>query len=575
MAAASGPRIKKDSSIFSFDYNSAKFSKDPISIREHGLSNWYCVQGGTIRYSAVYPYTRIYENLNGVVTLKAITAGTPDSGSFLGVQNAFYFSNKAIYLVNEGFNNAIVPSTLASTTFYAYSNRGGDSILSFYAVHRDASVDIYINTANGINEVAPTANLTASKGTVASYTATPDVSDIYIQSDYPIIVSMRETSGDAFVLSPCATKVWFRDNGSLRTRNLLGQAVALRVFNYIQDENGCQAVEIADGAGTDALQGLGDEYLSDIYSYGNVLSDYTIVSASDNTVVDVEYYSGGQWNLLEQHTIPTSNTDISRDGSAGPGVTATNLFGTAANFASGANLWKFTGNVPFYIGVNLNGDDEETLLGWMKDTPERKTRGAPERITIPDLFGGSKITPVNFTSFERPLSIDSESRYFLAETPYTTGTTAVTWNIWVSGVSGSDFNYFLHNNSADTTIAQSHMCIGMYSTGELFGCFDGQYVDMTSDISISPVISRMATLVWDGTNQYFYVNGELKASKALSQANFNANLDSVTGIGASQTLTGRRFNGRIRKVDCYSEALSKSEIQKLYRAQFLRQFYNN
>ena len=60
-----------------------------------------------------------------------------------------------------------------------------------------------------------------------------------------------------------------------------------------------------------------------------------------------------------------------RDGTNGFGVWATTTDGTASNFASGANIWKFEGTEPFVLVLNDTFDDEETLLGFSSERSQR------------------------------------------------------------------------------------------------------------------------------------------------------------------------------------------------------------
>ena len=93
-----------------------------------------------------------------------------------------------------------------------------------------------------------------------------------------------------------------------------------------------------------------------------------IVAPYANTTVTVSYWNGSAWVVLETHNFSGTQLNpaqVQRDGSAGVGVTATNINGSAASFVSGATgPWKWVGNNPFYVGINDTADDEFSMLGW-------------------------------------------------------------------------------------------------------------------------------------------------------------------------------------------------------------------
>jgi hypothetical protein len=141
-------------------------------------------------------------------------------------------------------------------------------------------------------------------------------------------------------------------------------------------------VETDDGSGSDMKQGIPLEYLSNTYSYGESLSDYALIAPYPNTIIRVSYWNGTSWVLGEQHNlngVAIESPDIAyRSGTSGFGVNltffgnASELSGTAANFAGGANLWKFEGNNPFALFINDSTDDETEVLGFSSSFTERQ-----------------------------------------------------------------------------------------------------------------------------------------------------------------------------------------------------------
>lgn len=139
-------------------------------------------------------------------------------------------------------------------------------------------------------------------------------------------------------------------------------------------------VETADGGGNDMKQGIPLEYLTDTYSFGSTLSDYSIIAPYSNTTVNVSYWNGSSWILGESHVFEISDIENpliqSRSGDTGFGISAqepftASLSGTSIDFASGANLWKFESNNPVAIFVNDSSDDETELLGFSSSLTER------------------------------------------------------------------------------------------------------------------------------------------------------------------------------------------------------------
>ena len=116
-------------------------------------------------------------------------------------------------------------------------------------------------------------------------------------------------------------------------------------------------LEAGDGAGSDASQGLGEEFLSNTFSWGDALKDYNIVARDADTVVTVSYWntSDNDWVVQEYHYMNANNM-VARNGNDGPGTDGASGdqdgASTVSPFAGGANLWKFESNNPILVRVN-------------------------------------------------------------------------------------------------------------------------------------------------------------------------------------------------------------------------------
>ena len=167
-------------------------------------------------------------------------------------------------------------------------------------------------------------------------------------------------------------------------------------------------------------------------------------------------------------------------------------------------------------------------------------------------------------------------------------------NVQGSGWGGSKFGGSLkfdgvddyvnagNNASLDITVATVSMWFNANVTGDslmgrgfdkwrmygnpmhIYNNRDGAYSSWTTNWSYS--INIWYHLVWvnSGSNEYLYINGELKDSRAVSGV-----LSSTTDLilGAYST-TGDFFNGSIDEVRVYNRALSAEEVRLSYEQPF-------
>jgi hypothetical protein len=365
------------------------------------------------------------------------------------------------------------------------------------------------------------------------------------------------------------------DLGKISANSLTGEHKAIKVNATVM------AITIADGAGGDCAQGLGLAFLSTNYSWGNALSDYVIVAPYDNTSINVSYWSGTAWITWDTHTLTGGSTlnpsYAARDGTQGPGVAATSISGGATYMASGATLWKWTGNNPFYLGLNDSADDELSMLGWTSSNNayvlgynnlwyDNSTTGLTASPTNGVTYNSGNNGYFNF-DYTRSQSMafpSSSALQFLGRSVYTLEawvypTRNPGLNNWTgifnresdTGTGRDGYNLYL-NGSAGSTV---------YWVTERFTT--GTYINVTGTLDQSVVVNNWQHIVgvYDGTTLYLYRNGVL--------LNSTESTGSITN--ATQTLQiGRRdsnyFGGRISNTKIYNRALTTAEVTQNFNA---------
>jgi hypothetical protein len=75
-----------------------------------------------------------------------------------------------------------------------------------------------------------------------------------------------------------------------------------------------------------------------------------------------------------------------------------------------------------------------------------------------------------------------------------------------------------------------------------------------------------ATLVADGRNYYYYLNGDLFRSGSFASYLRSNNGDPISIIGCDRTLIQRYFNGLVDNLRIYNRRLSEHEIKVIYNA---------
>jgi len=577
-----GPKTETDSLVFALDARNAKTYGEIPGITDHGISDWYCFITGTVTYSAIYPNTEIIEidgsgNEVGIVT----TGSDPQRGTFSTTAGRRYYGTKAVHLLQTTASDdqhELAPVSFAGTYFAHYWNRNSPTTYYAYAPFEDVTLEFFDNNAvGGVTGIA-TATHNISQGLTTSFQSTAVSTWQFFKADKPIIMTAGGTGWDKTILAPATQYNYKRRNANSVTIN---NTTPSNIGNNITYDTSLPVatVEIADGAGGDCTQGIGYEYLSDTYSWGDVLSDYQIVAPYADTTVTVSYWDSGtsSWVVGETHSLSgtqTSPAAVDRDGTNGFGVDGSTISGLAANLASGANLWKFEGTQPFALIINDNSDDEERLLGWMSNTATRTTSNSDNQIL--DLSGNSNdgsitnFSDYNNVSLNRYITFDGVDDYSLISLNNPSGD-------WIHSI---EFWMNMNQNQSAISARQDPFQIGTPSTSRYSAVdisnnnfnwyFYSNDCRVTTNLFVANTWYHIGlTYIGGGAtsaNKQLYVNGVNVPFNTSGSANLNIPANSTLSIGRDHGRTTAHFNGKIANFKIYNRALTASEIQQNFNA---------
>lgn len=562
MSSFSGPKIINDSLLISFDANNIKSIPSHPGTNDHGISDWYCFVSGTAVYSCSEPNTAIYQVTDlGVVTTVVASSSSPQRGNLSVTAGYRYYGNKPINIVIEDAHHAIAPLSMADKLFIYAAQRSGaeNGIVYFYAPYAAATVTMY-SGGTGVNGTA-TSTLSLTKGQSGTFTITT-LNWYYFTSTSPVVGTASQSSGglDKTILSPAKLTSYNRFLNWYITS--IG-GTPTTVGSYVIADNTYPVMNqtIADGSGGDTAQGLAYEYLCDRYSWGSVLSDYSIVAPYPSTVITTYYWSGTAWVPWETHSLSgtkLSPVQVQRDGTNGPGVAATIISGGATNMASGATLWKWEGNNPFFLAINDNADDEFAVLGWMND---RNTRSVSDTdINIYDLTKTNTMTNNNLSYNNGVFSFNgSTSNITIPNIDLRRSWTA---EIWFKNTSAG--NHYLLGHG--TTALNQGLHIWGY-TSTRFGMY-GNDTDFPSNPTTNVWYCYTFTYNHDSpyTKQMFINGVKISGTVVGGPAQYAAatgdlRIGTIYGSGSAGSQ-----NGEIAVFKLYGKVLSDYEVKQNFNA---------
>ena len=349
-------------------YNSvAPYDNMGIDNKEHALSEWICMVGGTARYAAPYTGTIIYEiDTNENITTKVSATSSPTSGNISITSGRRYVANKPIHLAVQALQHAIIPISYYGDQFGYYFNRYEPSTLHIYGLIDNTEIRIF---RNGVANANLTSTVSVSKNQVVTHTfnAVDDDNQYqYIISNNPIVMTGTGTSGDRMYAPLAGELIYQRRNGYSKTMEG-GGTIGTTYARYDSSGTPVWGMAIADGSGGDSESSIPSDLISKNYTFGSNLSDFHITSPHSTNDIKVSSWDGSSWTLHETIRVTggtsTSPVHVCRDGSQGWGNPCTSISGGASYFNSNT-LWKWEGDYEFAIWVNDASNDEEMLLGW-------------------------------------------------------------------------------------------------------------------------------------------------------------------------------------------------------------------
>ena len=585
MGCFAGPKVETSQLAVAFDAANKKSLNVPTQA-DHGYADWYCLVSGTATYSIINSSGgSIYENNAGSITT-LVTATGPQRGTISVTTGRTYYGSVPINLVVEDGHHHIIPLTMMGTQFWNIAVRGNPSTYYVYSPYQSATVNFYDNTVGGLTGT-PTSTLSLSAGQSGTFSSNA-LTNHWISSTAPIIASATQIGLDKTILSPMSRYVYYRYSQYLNTTNSTTPTNNNANVTYDSTYN-VMNMQIGDGGGGDCAQGLGLEYLSDTYSWGNVLSDYVIVCPYTATVT-ASYWNGSAWVVRETHSnisgTITSPGAVSRDGWTGVGIAATTIAGFSANMVSDTTtLWKWEGTAPFYLAINDNADDEFSVLGWLSS---RNTSPRSSNI-ITDITGGGNTGALtygptyNSTDGGAIVFDGSNDCVVVNSNASVLSNTAYTKTVWFYVTS------FATNNNLISGGNNGRHAFSVSSSNKLQAGHNSTWDTISSPTPLSLNTWYHAAVTFSTTTGWrLYLNGVLDSTNSSTSTVFSAydvadalfaEVPYGVGYGATTTFLGsgeillgaygtgsNAFSGRISNAFVYNRVLSASEIQQNFNA---------
>lgn len=329
--------------------------------RDHGVSDWICVEDGTATYSIPYDGTTIIETdpdgSNSVTKVNNASSGS--RGTFAITKYKLYFADKAVNLFSEGFHHRIVPITNKGTKFGNYASRAAPSTIYIYNPGTSSvTISVYDNVTGGIGGTA-TSTISLGSGRITTYSTSTLSAWVLFESTGDIVMTATQTGADSSVLNPADTNAFIRRaTTAWRDMNNSTPSTIGSPAYTASDTDLVVGAVIADGSGGDYELALGINNLANRYSFGNAIGDYFVLSPYASTTVNVKYWNGSSWATHATHSLNGSlaSPAVHQEGT---------LSGAGTNLQSGATNWLWEANNPIFLAINDTSSDEESMLGWI------------------------------------------------------------------------------------------------------------------------------------------------------------------------------------------------------------------
>ena len=571
MAAHAGAKIETDG-LASFVFLNGKNTAEDINLsRNHLLSKWYCHESSSnIRYAIIGKGGTLYEEqMDGSISIIAgPTTSDLTSAQFSATAGRYYYGDCPVSFYEEGRHYKISPVALKGTLFWTRVTRYHDVFIYVFAPDADATISVY-RDGTGINGTAvQTVNIT--KQQTGQYITLDSNGQYYFSSTADIIMTRTATIGggssiDACIMIPMKQNEYIYARRTHTEKTAINGAVESSGTHYVYDSsNPAGTLDIADGAGGDMEVGIPESYLSNTYVIPDDITNYCIVAPNTNTVL-VQYWSGSSWI--------THNTHSFTGTAASPGATE---IGTASgndpNIAGLSNgQWRFKGTDVFYVLINDDASDEESLLlGYMTDN-----------LSDPDINRSikSKIFNGIFKKNGRRLpstaaTLDgfSASTDNLIVIPHSNDinlTNNFSMEIWFNG---STFANNSNNNGYPTIYAKGEQNYRFFydtTTNSFYARFTIGGTQLDNIYSFTPstnqwyhvVVTKSST---EGVKIYF--DSAMVKETAGQTGAVTTNTDNLVLGDWSDSNRVRSFEGQITGFKMYNKVLRANQVKRNYRA---------
>ena len=561
--------------------------------QDHGVSDWICMEGGTVTYSVPYAGTNIIEsNVDGSSeTTRVSNAAAGSRGTFSITAGKLYHGSNAINLFCEGEHHRIVPITNRGTKFGHYARRSTPTTYYVYNPNPTAiRIDVYDAVSGGISGTATTSFIVASGSVYSSYTNSRTSAWVLFESvGGDAVMSARQNGADRSLMYPADTNTYIRrSNRSIIWTDMLNSAPASSsTYTAADATNLVLGHTYADGAGGDDENAVGLNYLADRYSFGNAIGDYFIAAPYASTTATVKYWNGSSFATYATYSLNGSLTN--------PAVVQVGAaWGAGTNLQGGATHWLWEANNPIFVAINDTASDEESMLGWMANrTSSGSTRNgvittaaqaqsyttdglvlhvdAGNEVSYPDsgttvydITGSGRTMTLNGATYESTtggrFNFDGSNDYMQTSTSgLGTGKVAFSLEIWANFDQYQSTRWWL-------------AVIGQFSTGalHLIGTNQGRQYGIWSGSQFGGAIGTNAgswqqiVFTFDGnTTMKLYENNSLIGnSTGASAFNFtNDDLSIGLRVGSESY-----YDGKVTIVRLYNKALSSTEVAANYNA---------
>lgn len=569
MATFSGPRATSTSNlILSLDGRDKKSINFSIR-RNPALSKWYCVASGyNLIFASDQPNVTFYKQnaLTGTISVIATPIATPQRGTVTSEQGFYYFADGPAHFYVQAFNHVVVPLSRSGYEFMSYIDRYQPIVYYIHSPYADATVSYY-EGGTGTSGTAIT-TITVTKGSMGTISSSSNLVTGFIKSNVPVIATRHGSGGpgDMWILNPMIVgePVYNRILGSVATNQNTSPSI-IGTY-YIQDNTyPCMSHQQADGSGGDGANGQPLSWLSDTYFTGYGITYYSSLHPYDCTLY-VEYWNGTTWVLYNTHVVT--------------GASPTNPQAVVVGSTSGADpiiagqtatsMWRFRGTNYFWLLVQDEDDDEETLQGYVKSQlMNSKTVTTEDTFSLFDASGYGNIASLyyypTYNSTYGGFTFNGTTQYGEIQSAAAKGLApaAVSMEAWVKhtnsgqgtsfvgGVGNTgNYGYWLGKNGSNITWS-----IG---NGSVNARAEGAFANNT----ITHVCGT-----YDGANTRLYINGVLVSTitTATGPVSYASGVTDSYFIGQLTGLTGTRYwTGDIYTTKVYNRALTSTEVYQNY-----------